>query len=393
MEALALTVTLMVVGFASFYIQVSKHDPTAFNEVLNRTGALYFTMTTLATIGYGDIHARTDGARIAVMVQMLFNVVVIGASVKLILHTARRRSRDGAANHAGNHSRPIPPPERAAATMVVRWSGGVPELLVTLERSDREPLGQQIQRQLRDAVRTGRLAGGERLPSTRALAEQLGVSRGLIVSCYEQLESEGYLVPRAGSGSAVATGAADTASSAHAPPAARRSIDVDFEYGVPDLASFPRRDWAWALTHACRSASVADIGDEAAGGSAALRTVLALLPPAGAGGGRRRRTRGGRARLPPRVARGAPHPRRVRRHPRRSRGSRPDRQRRDRPGQRARAGPHPGRRRGPRRRGAVAFGGRRGAGDPGAPVPDRGGAVGPAAPGAGRVGARPAAAS
>ena len=44
---------------------------------------------------------------------------------------------------------------------------------------------------------------------------------------------------------------------------------------MPDLASFPRRDWAWALTHACRSASVADIGDEAAGGSAALRTVLA----------------------------------------------------------------------------------------------------------------------
>ncbi len=159
--------------------------------------------------------------------------------------------------------------------MAVRWSGGVPELLVTLERADREPLGQQIQRQLRDAVRTGRLAGGERLPSTRALAEQLGVSRGLIVSCYEQLESEGYLVPRAGSGSAVATGAADTGSSAHAPPAARRPIDVDFEYGVPDLASFPRRDWAWALAHACRSASVADIGDEAAGGGAALRTVLA----------------------------------------------------------------------------------------------------------------------
>ena len=95
MEALALTVTLMVVGFASFYIQVSKRDPTAFNEVLNRTGALYFTMTTLATIGYGDIHARTNGARIAVMVQMLFNVVVIGASVKLILHTARRRIETG----------------------------------------------------------------------------------------------------------------------------------------------------------------------------------------------------------------------------------------------------------------------------------------------------------
>ena len=195
--------------------------------------------------------------------------------------------------------------------MAVRWSGGVPELLVTLDRADREPLGQQIQRQLRDAVRTGRLAGGERLPSTRALAEQLGVSRGLIVSCYEQLESEGYLVPRAGSGSAVATGAADIGSSAHAPPAARRPIDVDFEYGVPDLASFPRRDWAWALAHACRSAPVADIGDEAARGRRTLREVLAAYLQRVRAAVVDAEHVGGRARLPPRFERraSAPSPR------------------------------------------------------------------------------------
>jgi hypothetical protein len=57
---------------------------------MNRTGALYFTMTTLATVGFGDIYARTDASRIVVMIQMVFNVAVIGASAKLILGAARR---------------------------------------------------------------------------------------------------------------------------------------------------------------------------------------------------------------------------------------------------------------------------------------------------------------
>ncbi len=89
-DALAVTVTLMVVGFARLYLQISQRDPRTFNQVLDHTSALYFTLTTLTTVGYGDIHARTDGARIAVMIQMVFNVVVVGASVKLILATARR---------------------------------------------------------------------------------------------------------------------------------------------------------------------------------------------------------------------------------------------------------------------------------------------------------------
>jgi hypothetical protein len=89
-EALAVTVTLAVVAFALGYVAMSRHDPSSFNEDLTRTDALYFTLTTLATVGYGDIHARTQSARVVVMVQMVFNVTVIGVSVRLILGAARR---------------------------------------------------------------------------------------------------------------------------------------------------------------------------------------------------------------------------------------------------------------------------------------------------------------
>jgi Ion channel len=90
-EALPIAVTLMVVMFAAAYHSMSLRDPTAFDEALDRTSALYFTMTTLSTIGYGDIVAKTDAGRIVVMVQMVFNVAVIGLSVRLIAGTARRR--------------------------------------------------------------------------------------------------------------------------------------------------------------------------------------------------------------------------------------------------------------------------------------------------------------
>ena len=90
-EGLCVAITLMVVLFASVYVTLSDRDIGAFNEPLHRTDALYFTMTTLTTVGFGDITAETDTARITVMVQMLFNVVVIGASVRLIIGIARRR--------------------------------------------------------------------------------------------------------------------------------------------------------------------------------------------------------------------------------------------------------------------------------------------------------------
>ena len=90
-EALVVTVSVIVFTFAAAYLNMSRHDPEAFTEVLGKTSALYFTMTTLTTVGYGDITAKTDAARIVVMLQMVANVVVIGSAVKLIMRTVRFR--------------------------------------------------------------------------------------------------------------------------------------------------------------------------------------------------------------------------------------------------------------------------------------------------------------
>ena len=158
--------------------------------------------------------------------------------------------------------------------MTVDWSRDGPELLLGLERSSGLPLARQLQERLRDAIRSGRLERGERLPASRALAAQLGVSRGVVVDTYAQLESEGYLRSAQGSGTVVASGGAEIPAPEPHPPT-RPRYDVDFEYGVPDMRSFPMRDWLWAMGVAGRTATAADLGDELGAGSAQLRAVLA----------------------------------------------------------------------------------------------------------------------
>jgi GntR family transcriptional regulator / MocR family aminotransferase len=157
--------------------------------------------------------------------------------------------------------------------MAIEWSGLGPDLLVQLDRARAEPLRAQLEGGLRDAIRSGRLAAGERLPSSRELARQLGLSRGLVQDCYGQLYAEGYLTTRAGSATRVAAIAGGTPvrpEQARSGPA----LAVDFRAGVPDLAGFPRSDWAWAQREACRSAPTAslDYGDPR--GDPLLRQVL-----------------------------------------------------------------------------------------------------------------------
>ena len=157
--------------------------------------------------------------------------------------------------------------------MPVEWSGLGPELPLAVARDTAEPLRAQLERQLRDAIRDGRLAVGERLPSSRELAGGLGLSRGLVQDCYAQLQAEGYQATRVGSATRVAAGAAGVPPPAPTPAAAR--LTVDFASGVPDLASFPRADWAWAVREACRGAPTADLNYGDPRGSAMLREVLA----------------------------------------------------------------------------------------------------------------------
>src|SRR2546421_12972569 len=79
-------------------------------------------------------------------------------------------------------------------------STGSPELLVELRRHVDRPLRAQLEDGLRDAARSGRLAAGARLPATRALAADLGVSQRLVVEAYAQLLAEGSLTARRGGG-------------------------------------------------------------------------------------------------------------------------------------------------------------------------------------------------
>jgi GntR family transcriptional regulator / MocR family aminotransferase len=177
--------------------------------------------------------------------------------------------------------------------MTIEWSGLSPELLVRLDRSASQPLRDQLEAILRESVRGGRLRAGERLPSSRELAQALGVSRGMVQECYGQLLAEGYLTSRTGSATRVAgisgqqagdqLAAGPAGVSAGVPPPAPSTgrhppgppLIADFQPGVPDLSSFPRTDWAWAIKQACTQATDADLGYGDPRGSVVLREVLA----------------------------------------------------------------------------------------------------------------------
>src|SRR3954471_17705017 len=121
-----------------------------------------------------------------------------------------------------------------------------PELLVRLARGA-GPLRAQLEPRRRDGVAGGRLTAGPRLPSSRALAASLGVSRGVVVDAYAQLVAEGYLTVRRGAAPVVAPAArARPAAPGDLRPPAGAVPRFDLRPGTPDLALFPRRAWAAA---------------------------------------------------------------------------------------------------------------------------------------------------
>ncbi|MGJ6968274.1 PLP-dependent aminotransferase family protein [Streptosporangium sp. G11] len=173
--------------------------------------------------------------------------------------------------------------------MPIEWTGSGPELLLRVDRDRPEPLRAQLERALRESIRAGRLAVGERLPSSRALARDLGVSRGLVTECYAQLQAEGYLVTRGGSATRVAAAARPPAATPSRPTSAgitgsaaptgtagsAAPVRIDFRPGVPDLSSFPRERWSRALRRACRDAPGDLFGYGDPYGDPVLREVLA----------------------------------------------------------------------------------------------------------------------
>jgi GntR family transcriptional regulator/MocR family aminotransferase len=147
-----------------------------------------------------------------------------------------------------------------------------------------EPRRAQLEAGLRDSIRAGRLRPGVRLPSSRALGTELGVSRSLVVEAYEQLTAEGYLVSIRGSGTRVApaggpssSGSASTGGAGAIPAAAvvGGTTAIDLFPGAPDLSIFPRRAWGQALRRAVAELPDARLGYGEFGGAAELREALA----------------------------------------------------------------------------------------------------------------------
>ena len=117
-----------------------------------------------------------------------------------------------------------------------------------------------LEGQLREAVRSGRLAPGLRLPSSRSLAADLGVARNTVVNVYGQLVAEGWLVARQGSVTRVA-GRPPAAEAAPAPAGVTRRLRYDLRPGSPDVAAFPRSRWLAAARRALNTAPAEAFGD------------------------------------------------------------------------------------------------------------------------------------
>lgn len=131
-----------------------------------------------------------------------------------------------------------------------------------------------LERALRHAIQSGRLVPGTRLPSTRALAAELGLSRGTVSAAYDQLVAEGYLLARTGSGTTVAA----LPPTRHVPsprPAAEALPRYDLRPGSPDVTTFPVSAWLRATRSAMSRApaSVYDYADPQ--GRPELRAALA----------------------------------------------------------------------------------------------------------------------
>ena len=156
----------------------------------------------------------------------------------------------------------------------------VSELVVELDREGGDALHRQIEASIRDRIRSGALPAGIALPPTRALAAQLGVSRGVIVEAYAQLVAEGYLTSRSGGYTQVAP--APTAAPPATAPRPRRPgpsrpphPSVDFGYGRGNLAAFPRAAWLRSVRRVLTETADERLGYLDGRGAVELRSELA----------------------------------------------------------------------------------------------------------------------
>ncbi|MEV7119989.1 PLP-dependent aminotransferase family protein [Kitasatospora griseola] len=155
-----------------------------------------------------------------------------------------------------------------------------PEALGTdlfLELSGRGSRRGQLMQALREAVDSGRLAPGTRLPPYRSLARDLGIARNTVADAYAELVAEGRLSARQGSGTRVADRAAPLLTDRNAParPATPRPVVHDLMPSSPDASAFPRSDWLASARRAVSAAPNDAFGVGDPRGRPELRTALA----------------------------------------------------------------------------------------------------------------------
>ncbi|MEU6231587.1 PLP-dependent aminotransferase family protein [Kitasatospora sp. NPDC047058] len=153
--------------------------------------------------------------------------------------------------------------------------GGDLHLDLTGRRAAGAGLRAALEDALREAVQDGRLAPGTRLPSSRALGEDLGIARNTVVEAYGQLTAEGWLTSRQGSGTTVAERTAPRPGrrTAH-PPLDRRHGRHDLMPGRPDVSLFPRSAWLSATRRALATAPHAAFDYSSPLGRIELREAL-----------------------------------------------------------------------------------------------------------------------
>ena len=159
-------------------------------------------------------------------------------------------------------------------------SSPVSELAIELDRDGVDALHRQIEAAIRERIRSGTLAAGIPLPSTRALAASLGVTRGVIVEAYAQLVAEGYLTSRGGGYTRVSPATKTAPPMTAPPPRPTRSRPpdptVDFGYGRGNLAAFPRAAWLRSMRRVLTETPDERLGYPDGHGAIELRSALAV---------------------------------------------------------------------------------------------------------------------
>jgi voltage-gated potassium channel len=91
-HTLVMLLALVAMVFALGFFVLEEHSPGQLRGLSTRTDALYFTMSTLTTVGYGDVHAEGQLARGLVILQLIFNAVFVGALVSTVVGAVRSRA-------------------------------------------------------------------------------------------------------------------------------------------------------------------------------------------------------------------------------------------------------------------------------------------------------------